>query len=591
MINNLENILNKNVIEKIVDKRLPLGLKKILLFYSSNYSLALNSKNTNFDRLIQESRKQWYMDKLIPLLGERCPPEGEIKEQNEKEKLAKSIVFVLLQELKKTLKNYSSKNILFELMKNYESLIHKQAISKFGTPARLHCFSEREDIVAEIQKKKNINDETTLALRCLIEHLSSEPSFGDKQINQQVIDDMIVIMSLIISWGGMGDIVKYNSFDISLYILPSLRIGTNSHEILEPFFQQFSNTTTKEYIEDTIGDFSSYYVENERQEGKTSNEGFNNAFANEIGIHFDKLGGIANLLSNIGLEQDTPIARLSIAEIIIEVKKSFDEPFTDEEIKAGIKFLSLWNRKDVAKVPEGFKNIDISPWRYNRKLSYLQRPLILSDSVDFNEDSIIYWTPRHLDKSWNHLNYLFVSGRYRANEKSELERQMSFFLKKRTAVIQEEVVKWFNEQTEFSIYEEIEISPDGKLKSLTNIGDCDVFAIDHQKKLIFSIECKRTESAKNSKQMVEQVKQYFDSKKGYFYKHIRRHNWLESNLDKVGQVFNFNPKNYTIVSFFVTYEILAIQFMENKPLPIPMISLFELKNMDYKELKNHFIND
>ncbi len=469
-------------------------------------------------------------------------------------------------------------------MKNYEAILHENALSRLRTPTRLHCFAEQEDIVAEIQKKTEVTDETSLVLRCLIEHLSAEPSFGNSQINQQILDDVVVLMSLIVWWGGVGDKIRYDLFDVELAVLPSRRIGTNSRQISEQFFHQFSEIRVKEYIEDTVESFSSHFIEKEGKKDPAP-EGFNNAFTNEVGISFAKLGGMVNLLVDIGFEQNSSIAKLTIPEIIFEVKKSFDEPFTDDEIQKGIKFLSLWNRGDVIKIPDGFKNIDISPWRYNRKLSYLQRPLISIDYGEEKDNPMIYWTPRHLNHSWMYLNYLFMSGRYRAEEKSDLERQISIITKKRGVVVQKEVISWFSENTKCFIDEEVEISPSGKLKSLTNLGDSDVFTIDHEKKVIYSIECKRTEQAKNSKQMVEQVEQYFGagSKKGYFDKHLRRHSWLESNLAQIGEVYDFDSCRYTVVSFFVTYEILAIQFMENRPLPIPMFSLFELKNMDYNK--------
>ncbi len=92
------------VIESIVNERLPLGLKKMLLFINTKYSIALDPRNVNSARLIQESRKQWYMDEVIPLLGESCPPEGEIGEKDEKQKLTKNVVFTLLKELRKNSK-------------------------------------------------------------------------------------------------------------------------------------------------------------------------------------------------------------------------------------------------------------------------------------------------------------------------------------------------------------------------------------------------------------------------------------------------------------------------------------------------------
>jgi len=154
--------------------------------------------------------------------------------------------------------------------------------------------------------------------------------------------------------------------------------------------------------------------------------------------------------------------------------------------------------------------------------------------------------------------------------------------------VQTKVVEWLRRETNCFIDTEVDISPGGKLKSQKNLGDSDVFAIDHKKSIIYSIECKRTEQAKNGKQMVEQVDQYFgrNSKMGYFSKHLRRHSWLELNLKKIGEAYSFDASGYLILSFFVTYEILAIQFMEAKPTPIPIISLFELKGMNYDEFIN-----
>ena len=338
----LENTLTKEVIERIIDEKLPLGLKKMLLFINSKYSVQLDPSNLSTKRLIQESRKQIFLDKIIPLIGASCPPEGNIERKPDKQKFAKTIVFALLDHLKNILKDYNSLQVLFELMKNYEALLHHNALSRLRTPARLHCFKEEENIVEEIQKQIEITDETSLVQRCLIEHLSAEPSFGQKPITQQLIDDIIAIMSLVIWWGGIGDSIRYELFNVELSVLPSRRIGTNSRQITEQFFNQFTQLIIEEYIEETVDNFSSNFGE-DNIEKKSVPVGFNKAFEKEVGITFEKLGGIVNLLVEIGFEQNTSIANLTIPEIVNEVKNSFDETFIDEEIQDGLKFLSLWN--------------------------------------------------------------------------------------------------------------------------------------------------------------------------------------------------------------------------------------------------------
>jgi hypothetical protein len=97
------------------------------------------------------------------------------------------------------------------------------------------------------------------------------------------------------------------------------------------------------------------------------------------------------------------------------------------------------------------------------------------------------------------------------------------------------------------------------------------------------VECKRTEDARNPKEMIEQVDQYFGtkSKKGYLEKHLNRHRWIIENISQVAKVYACNLKDYKVYSFLLSYEILAIQFMKNRNLPLPIISIFELNEFDY----------
>lgn len=580
----LENTLTNQVIWDIIDHRIPLGLKKMMFVVNSKFELRLDNRNIVPARYIQEARKQWVMDAIVPMLGSKCPEIGEITEKEDKEKLGKSIVFSLLKKLRNLLRSYNSVELLLELMANFESLVHDTALMRLRTPTRQQCFAEQEDIVKELQEKIRLSDETTLTYRCLIEHLAAEPTFGNDVINQQVIDDAMAIMSLLIWWGGVGDKVKFDLFDVQLSVLPSGRIGTNSGEIAAQFFQQFSNMRTKEYIDSTVDGFDSFYTE-VNAEKSIASDAFLKVFETDIGISFAKLGGIVTLLCQIGLEQNTPVARFYMPELIQTIQESFEENFSKEEIFAAIDFLKLWNRKDVIKVPNGFKDIDISPWRYNRKLSYIQRPFILVDYGEYKNNPIIFWTPRHLDHSWLFINNLFISGRYRAEEKSELEKQISKISKNRGLVLQNEVVAWVKEKTNWLLEEEVKISHNAQFKASRDTGDIDVLAINHDEKIIFSIECKRTESARNSKEMVGQVDDYFgrNSKKGYFEKHQNRHEWLTKNIERVGTVYKFDSADYRVISLFVTYEILAIQYMKNRLLPMPTLSLYELKNMDVDE--------
>ena len=585
--NNLENTLNNQVIDEIIDLKAPLGLKKILLFTHSNNHIALNPRNLVASRYIQESRKQWYMDLVLPLIGELRPPLGEITIKEDKEKLVRNIVISLLKELKTLLREYNSIEVVQRLMESYERHIYENALSTLRTPTRLCCFAEKEDTILEITKQTLISDETTLSLRCLVEHVAAEAFEGTKEMSTQTFDDIMAVMSLIIFWGGYGDRVKYGLHNSELAILPSGRVGTNSGDIVASFFSKFTQKRVEEHVDNTINNFDSYFDFSEGEKIPVPSN-FNSAFEDEVGISFEKIGGIIHLLINLGLNQNEKVAKIYVKNLKQEIIESFEIVFSDKEIDCAIKYLALWNRGKVEKTPIGFENIDISPWRYNRKLSYLQRPLVLIDYGVYKDSSIIFWTPRHLEHSWRYLNDLIRSSRYKAKEKGNLEKEISKLSKNRGSIHQAEVKNWVLVNIGKNVEEEVDISPKGKLRHIKDIGDIDILVFDHSKKVILSIECKRTESARNQKEMIEQVDSYYGSgsKKGYFQRHIERHSWLISNISEVGKIYKLDLEGYRVASFFITYEILTIQFMENRTLPIPVFSSFDLKTLSYEELLN-----
>jgi hypothetical protein len=580
---NFPNTLSEDIVDAIIEEKAPLGLKKMLLFIHSQHDIGLDPRNLIEPRYLKEACVQKVMDLLIPLLGKNCPPLGKINDKVNRELLAKNVAKCLLEYLRKYLQDYNSKDLLLHIMAIHEAVLHENALTKLRTPTRRACYKDYENITEELLKKANISDESTITLRCLIEHLAAESSEGNKIITDQTIDDVMAIMSLIVYWGSLGDEIKYELFNVELWILESGRIGTNSENTSNQFVKEYKKNRIKEFISDSSEYFSTYFGEAKINKIPTP-EKFEQAFTEEVGISFRKLGGIMSLLTQLSFEQEGKVSSLTFEQLFSYVHISFtDENYTREEIRSAISFLSLSNRGKVEIIPSGFLNRDISPWRYNRRLSYLQRPLILSDSTGDKDEPIIHWTPRNVDLGWKYLNSLFLSGRYRAKEKSKLEKAISGIIKDRGSIVKSELKSWLQSQTNLILDEDVEISPNGKLKNHINIGDIDVLIIDKNNKIVLSVECKRTEDARNPKEMIEQVDQYFGtkSKKGYLEKHLNRHRWIIENISQVAKVYACNLKDYKVYSFLLSYEILAIQFMKNRNLPLPIISIFELNEFDY----------
>lgn len=575
---NLPNTLTSDAISSIVETNAPSGLKKMLLLMHTGRDIAIDSRFLVKERYIQEPCRQIFMDLIVPGLGSKCPPVGSIEGKENKKALTKSIVLkVLLPKLKEVLTEYNSYEVLKSLMALNDSHLHQNALKKVRTPTRAHCFADREDVVKELANQAKIADETTLAIRCLIEHVSAEPSFGNKVVTAQVIDDLIALMSLIIYWGSTGDQINYDLFDIRLSVLPSERIGTSSHEIAEEFFSPFSIKMTKEYIEETMQDFPAKFTETATNK-KTVPEGLDKSFEDQFGISIAKLGGIMRFFTLFGLQHEVPVASFPLRGLNQKIQDSFTDHISDQEVDAVLSLLALKNRGQVESVPEGFEPNDISPWRYNRRLSYLQRPLVIVDYGPDKENPKVYWTPRHVDLSWRFLNHLLITAKYKAPSKSKLAKTLGKMVQERGAELQDQAFSWFQDNSKGIVEAEVSIGPKGRLKHTKNLGDIDILVVDPSLKTLLSIECKRTERAKNSKEMIEELDKYLHPQDGYFKKHYRRHEWLEKNREKVSKEFGVDVSGFTLRSFFLTNEALAIQFLKKTELPMPVVSMFDLRN-------------
>ncbi len=133
--------------------------------------------------------------------------------------------------------------------------------------------------------------------------------------------------------------------------------------------------------------------------------------------------------------------------------------WSDAEIDKAINLFSLTPREKWEKAPYGFANEDIWPWRYNRRLSYLRRPLIIGPEPKGNP--IVFWGPRHAEDAGKNLLALVESGRYKLHEGSSEEMKILIGRIKNEAgkEFMTEVKKWFEENTDWFVDSEVPIKP------------------------------------------------------------------------------------------------------------------------------------
>jgi hypothetical protein len=560
-------------VEKMISKVMPLGDKKMLLFNSNNSDISLYKFSNEKFRFLKESRIQHYMDKLPSIIGSNYPEEGEIFDKEVKTKFLNKVIDSLLNQLRKLVADLDHFEFIKFVMLNCDAGWYVRTENQMRLHTRKLCFSVTENILVEEKEFHENLDRSMINNRVLIEHLCCEFKTGAKKFSIQDFDDCIALMQLIILYGNHREALESEIFNVRISVLPSGRIGSNYHEFVNVFFENYRTERQKQNIYNSEDAFQNYYQENTDDVNKKTPQIIDDAFKSEFGISVSDLLLVIIILEEYALKNKLSIVEISKTEILRILL--IDSGLTLGTVESALNLLCLTDQNGVDYITN-------APWKYNRRLSYLQKPLILLNRKK-EPDLVILFTPRHLTMSQRQLKHLMVSNRYKVNQASKVKTALSIFKVERSEIIIKEVKDWLAYNDINNFHTDVWIGPKMKLKYSRPIGDIDILIIDNHHKVILSIECKRTEEANNISQLIQQKEDYLDKDKSYLKKHFIRHKFLIEDQTEVSKVFKIKKDQYEVHSCLISYEILGIKFLPNIELPMQIFSLFEIKQMSYNE--------
>ena len=571
--------LTEDQIVAIIEKNAPLGPKKKLIILHSRSNLLLDTSNLVSTRYIKDYDTSTIANSIVKLLGDKCPPIGEVVSVEDKKKLTKNIVLQgLLPLLKQKVAQYDNEELIKWLIGLNESLINNREHQKITTPTRIACFVSVEQQIEDLRDTMSDISRTTIALRCLLEHIAAEPSKGTKIVSTAGIDELVAIMDGIINWGSLGDQLTFSLFDIRLAVLKTGRIGTQKTFFKETF-DPYYHSKTKETVQDALSSFEQEFPLTEKVgTGKAVPDSLDNSFITEFGISFSRICAFIDILADQAFQQGTPYAVMD-KKTLLSRAKAFHAPFTDDEFNFTMDFLGLVNRGTVENIPKGkgYEGFDISPWRFNRRLSLMRRPLIICDTND-PTNPLIYWGARQVLMSRMNLAEQCFTDRLKVSDKSPVKKAMSKLSHGRGAGLVVSVLKGFN-LPHLIVDSEVTISPHGKLKHSSDIGDIDVLVINIKEKILYSLECKSFAPSRNIKEMIEECDKLIGSRseKGLIEKHANRDVWIKNNLKQIGLLYKQDLTGFAVKSFMVTREDMLYPYLKSVQTSLPFVTLYDLE--------------
>ncbi len=570
--------------DRLIQSTVPLGIKKMMILATGDRDLCIAKVDVQKPRIIPKSDVSNILQNQVKWLGYKCPVPEKISDDKGKIKLFNDLAYLHYEKLRRLIQHYDGLPLLLFLMRRHEPLLQERSFRKVNYPAREACFGKYYNVYDEFSETERHLTLSSLAMRVLIEFVACKLPTGKKQANDDDIDYMLATTSEIIQYGSLSDEIKYKIRQMDVGLLPSGRIGVNLKEG-NAEFQEFTEKLYGEEYDSYTKDFkNAFYRNTEADNQKVKPDEY-----------FEYTNTVFRQVWGIGL-YDIPVVSHWIAHYLFEKNKSVETfiegdfvnllrsegGFSETEISSYINQLSFLERQDILLPPLGYKKEDTYPWRYNRPISYLSKPVI---RLKIENDYMIIISVRHL---WGATENL-VSGFGMATLKVDKnQKELQQLLARQNAIkgkeYRNEVFNWLRSNCPFLrvMDYEVKISPRGFFKAAEDKGDIDILAIDDTEKVIYSIECKNTHQSKVAYDFRREIDNYLgnDKSPGMINKHVKRDIWLRENIKYVTGKLKVGS-DYSIVSLVVTRHILPAVSTQVREMPV--VSFYELTKFGLKK--------
>lgn len=573
--------LTTDLIVEMVEQTLQPASAKMLLFSDASANIKMDNRNLPPVRYISDTDVSYILDNLVSYLPANYVIPEEITDKKDKIKLCDDIVTALIEQITTRLTKFDGEGLLKWLIKLNEKCIQLREFREILIPAKIACFSDFQTEVEELMDSERNLVTTAHATRTLIEFVATNIPTGETWPNFDDIDELLALTNQLTEWGALSEAIRMGIDEPKMGLLPSGRIGTDK-TVEREAFKPYAVAKTESAVFKNVEDFESNYVPtrktgeaHETDESKTLNA----AFRAEFGITLTTLSKIIGTLVNEGFVNAKSC--MIMQDAVLKHLLSKIEKITDDDINTALNILTLLERKSISLPPNGYTPLDIFPWRYNRSISYIRRPLIRLIS---KEAVHYYFGYRHLMQFIDNLFYLLYSSKLPGVKSEEMKSWLAAASGDKGNPFREAVKKWFENNSGYEIIpHEVHIdknAPKGHIQADKHYGDIDLFVISHEHRIIYPIECKNIHGGRNVHEMKVEMDDYLGrdgkDKKAKMRKHVERNDWLNANKAALKGLVS-DAENYTIKSFILTADEIPLGYLKKEDLPLPLKSFAFLR--------------
>ncbi|KKL20022.1 hypothetical protein LCGC14_2459620, partial [marine sediment metagenome] len=454
-------------------------------------------------------------------------------------------------ELQELVSPHSSEKLIVELVARHESLVANRRHLEKVTNTHLACFGHSEQNVRELQRDIAEIDRASIANRFLVEYTAARPPQGTKPFSQARYLRMLALAASIFRTGQLSDSLRYGLSEHSISLLKSRRIQIHDSEY-DAAMAAFHNAFFDRVVESGLS-------EREQRSKRLGNQDaighelldLDTATKAEFGFPISQMCRFLTCIASSSFTTSAGVGHCTTSELRshLQAELSLDQ----DDIGKLLSIFTLVERPDYLKPPDPYKLADVYPWIFNRRLSYLRRPLIVHGDY-------MTWGTRAIHQAGNYLFDICLGGRLKEPTSDEMCSYQGAALNRLGNAFNDEISDLLHSTGEYLVRPRVR-KLNGKRLSRENgedIGDIDVLAVSVPAKVIFPIEAKCFSLAKTPAEVGRERDELFGemtTSSGKIGRHLERVAWLHSNIRDVLREFELPDDEGWVIEPFIVLDV------------------------------------
>lgn len=544
----------------IVQTVAPVGQRKMLLMFDSaeEYRIGSDDGLPNWPK-VSEWEDDQILDELAAELARIGRSAGQPGTRDEQNQLARHAVAFFHNQLEVAVAELSPTGLLEDLLRTNEALLRETSLRRLLIPTRIACFGQHSDIAAMIRTEMHEMSRASLGHRFLMEYVAARPPSGAKPLTRSRYARMLALAAIIVDYGFLSDVVKFELAETAVHILDSGRLGA-SQGVLHEARESFMDRAIPEHVRAAQAAFADHWP-TQSDDPSGPPDGWEDAFIAEFGY---PISDLAQLLGELAARAFAVSGHVTAKpEADLRAHLATELGWDSTRVDRILADLTIVPRADFL-APAGFRKEDVYPWRYNRRYSVLRRPLLVRTTGSGSE---LVWGARTALLAGEYLLDLLLSGRLAATsaEMQALKAGLSDAAGKEFVadVASRMDTLGFLVRTNVTKIGRIPIADDGQ-----DLGDVDVLGVDHSRRVLWAVECKNLGVARTPWELWSEVREFEEPTKGIVAKHQRRAQGLGAHLDDIVSWLGLSAGKWRVEPVIVVKSAMMSLHMREFTIPV-----------------------